>query len=294
MSQDAYFETVPGLEDVDPPLSFKERLNLQHSKNRQDLHFWNNHLLTEKEKSIYCIDHNIPVNLIDHLFDSFTDARIWCLRHNLKHREMTDPWRYWLLGELYLQDRAKRGIHYGQADAYRRMELMKEYNLTRSQMENYRRYAEGIRLFFQEDPAVTQRILSGDIVVSLMNMQRLMALPEPRFREFITEMNIRQGRAESADVMQFLGLPSQKKTEPQPPPNTRTIKDMPEYDPDAEVMTLLLTIPSWTGKIKKAEESDLTKVSDDTAQKLFHELLVHRGEIQSLLRALRKEHDGIE
>ena len=79
------------------------------------------------------------------------------------------------------------------------------------------------------------------------------------------------------------------------PPQQRTIKDMPEYDPDAEVMTLLLTLPSWTDKIRKTREStDLTIISRNAAIHLERELIRHSDETLEMLRLLRKAQHGNE
>lgn len=56
-------------------------------------------------------------------------------------------------------------------------------------------------------------------------------------------------------------------------PPTGTIKDMPVYDPDGEVCSLALTIPSWIGSINRTQSvSDFTKVSESAGAKLIYEL----------------------
>ena len=56
-------------------------------------------------------------------------------------------------------------------------------------------------------------------------------------------------------------------------PPTGTIKDMPAYDPDGEVCSLALTIPSWIGSINRTQSvSDFTKVSESAGAKLIYEL----------------------
>ena len=54
---------------------------------------------------------------------------------------------------------------------------------------------------------------------------------------------------------------------------TGTIKDMPIYDPDGEVCSLALTIPSWIGSIIRTQSvSDFKKVSESAGAKLIYEL----------------------
>ena len=52
-----------------------------------------------------------------------------------------------------------------------------------------------------------------------------------------------------------------------------TIKDMPAFDPDADINVLSLTVPSWTSSIDRVlTKTDLTIVSLDAKHKLLIEL----------------------
>lgn len=56
-------------------------------------------------------------------------------------------------------------------------------------------------------------------------------------------------------------------------PPTGIIKDMPTYDPDGEVYSLALTIPSWIGFINRTQSvSDFTTVNESAEAKLLYEL----------------------
>ena len=47
------------------------------------------------------------------------------------------------------------------------------------------------------------------------------------------------------------------------------IKDMPEYDPDAEILSLALTIPSWVSSINRVLSSaKFSEISDSVRRKL--------------------------
>lgn len=69
-------------------------------------------------------------------------------------------------------------------------------------------------------------------------------------------------------------------TDQRPSPKAETssirsisIKDMPEYDPDAEIASLTLTIPSWISSMNRVRDvSDMSKVSIAAKAKLLNEL----------------------
>ncbi len=50
-----------------------------------------------------------------------------------------------------------------------------------------------------------------------------------------------------------------------------SIKDMPNYDPDAYVMSLAFTIPTWIQSIEKASaNTEIGKISRNAKMKLFY------------------------
>lgn len=51
------------------------------------------------------------------------------------------------------------------------------------------------------------------------------------------------------------------------------IKEIPEYDPDAELSSLTLTIPSWISSIERAKNTaELPNTSDLARRKLSEQL----------------------
>ena len=63
-----------------------------------------------------------------------------------------------------------------------------------------------------------------------------------------------------------------------------SVKDMPEYDPDAEISSLTLTIPSWKSSIERAKNTaDLTIVSPQAKGDLAQALRELRNTIADML-----------
>ena len=67
-------------------------------------------------------------------------------------------------------------------------------------------------------------------------------------------------------------------------PTGPSVKDMPEYDPDAEISSLTLTIPSWKSSIERAKNTaDLTIVSPRAKGDLAQALRELRNTIADML-----------
>lgn len=64
---------------------------------------------------------------------------------------------------------------------------------------------------------------------------------------------------------------------------------MPDYDPDAEVTGLTLTIPSWATSISRTRSNtDLSSISLKARMNLEHALFNLRATIEELLQAIKE------
>jgi len=68
------------------------------------------------------------------------------------------------------------------------------------------------------------------------------------------------------------------------------IKNMPAFDPDAEVSSLTLTIPSWISSITRTRKiADLQSASEPAKEKLRVQLRSLRQATKAMLRALEED-----
>ena len=68
------------------------------------------------------------------------------------------------------------------------------------------------------------------------------------------------------------------------------IRKMPRYDPDAEISSLVLTIPSWISSIERAaERTNFEKVSFQASNKLKEQLSILQSTVVKVRRYLEEE-----
>lgn len=78
-------------------------------------------------------------------------------------------------------------------------------------------------------------------------------------------------------------LPAKRRSPILPKPAV-SVKDMPGYDPDAEIASLTLTIPSWRGSIQRVMDStDFEAISDKAQDDAGRELLALKDTINAIL-----------
>ena len=70
---------------------------------------------------------------------------------------------------------------------------------------------------------------------------------------------------------------------------------MPAFDPDAELSSLTLTIPSWVSSITRAfSASDMTLITPRAAAKLKHQLIDLRNTISTYLETMTEDNKNHE
>lgn len=85
---------------------------------------------------------------------------------------------------------------------------------------------------------------------------------------------------------------SDKRHDPEPATEVPqpSVKDMPAFDPDAEVSSLALTIPSWSSSIKRTHTTaNLSIISPYAKKRLLSALETLEASIDELRCAIKEE-----
>ena len=72
-----------------------------------------------------------------------------------------------------------------------------------------------------------------------------------------------------------------------------SIKNMPTYDPDAEIVSLSLTVPSWTSSILRVRDvTNIAETSPEARCRLREALISLKSITDKMLYVLREDNDG--
>ena len=171
--------------------------------------------------------------------------------------------------------------------AYR---IAAENDISPGTVQKYANYTRALETIGQKVPPLVPKILSGSFKVSHSNVVELSKLPPEEIKKVVRRMERNQkpmtqynrSRQEIQSAMQQSGA-----AENTPIPS---VKDMPVFDPDAEITGLTLTIPSWTSSIERTKtKSDLSIVSNNARTKLTSALQDLQAKIQEMLVAIEVE-----
>jgi len=268
---------------------------------------WSGRLLVDYDR--YAIFHrlHIPFQIINNSARNSEEVIEWICRNQLRRTDLTDTMRRYLIGRQFLVLKLLGAHHAASAPlpvGKRRMspigmsryesvpirireQLGKLYRIRQETVERYATYAKAIDTVRPAAPELTEGLLSGRL---WLTVDRILELPS-KTREELQGLSTALQNGE--DLTGGAGKPdcqvAARRQESSIFPDV-SIKNMPRYDPDAEVASLTLTVPTWVSSIRRVNNSaDFAAVSSDAKSAARKELLLLKKEVESVLHHIKKE-----
>ena len=302
----------PELKKLVPPLSAQERelmiASLCDSEQPPEIRVWFNTILVDYECYEYCITLNIPFNIAPVNLQCFEEAIIWVCKNQINREDISEPMKKYLIGKrcltestlgaheaVRLKQRKVKNIKdtmrvskYEASISEIRKQLGAEYYMSMSTIRKYEQYSLMIDKIAFMYPKFISDHLAGKLKLSLQYLEQLALLPDDQFKRCVKSLV--EGKPEPIALMP-LRSPVPAQNTPAPAVET-TIKDMPVYDPDAEISSLTLTVPSWISSIKRViNMADLKAATLDAMNKLRAALLDLKLVSDDMLYLMRREND---
>ena len=303
-----------GFKQLISPLSVEELRQLEENiirdGCREPLCVWNKSILDGHNRYEICTRLQIPF-MIQYIFNrSREEAIAWICANQLGRRNITGETRKYLIGKRYEMEKilgAHNVVGTNQNtkkearskmlteppfndSAYRTRErLGEEYRISDGTVYKYGLYAQALDSLSKIVPEFVPKILSGKLKVSHENIIELSRLSLQDIRR-LCQMIMSGEAIELIGHLRNVRPKRQNSATRQPlPVPAGSVKDMPTYDPDAEISSLALTIPSWVNSIDRTRScANFIDVTGDARCKLESELLRLQETIDSILAAMKE------
>lgn len=156
-------------------------------------------------------------------------------------------------------------------------------NIAPVSVRKHARYARALETIRKDDPELVAQLLSGKRTLSIQKVVEMAEIVAGEKKALTQRLRkISEFQIDPHNRHQF---PAQDAGRPNP-----SIKDMPAYDPDAELTGLTLTVPSWMGSIQRVRsKADLRKASDEAKVALIAALSQLQEQIQDMLCAIKED-----
>ena len=271
---------------------------------------WNGFIVDGHNRYEICTKHNVEFNVVEMDFDSDEDVIAWICANQLGRRNISDETRKFLIGMQYESEKIinqrKNPIgnnQYSDEDDLVRGDLVEEpYSLRsghrtahRIGEENhvsagtvlkYAQYTRALETIGAKEPELVPKILSGRYKISHKNVVKMSELPAEELKTVNRHLNrSRNPYFQYNQSRSVLGSNPSFEAQPQP-----KIKEMPEFDPDAEVTELTLTVPTWCSSIKRTQNNaNLSIISKKAREKLTSVLLTLKESVTEMLSLIMED-----
>jgi hypothetical protein len=277
---------------------------------------WHGHIVDGIKRYKICSKYSIHFAIKHSSFHSRAEAVSFICKEELQRKDLINEMNKYLIGRMYqaeLDVRARAYTHRGYRNnessrpyipgkIYRKQEIAQEIadtlHISRGTVLKYEIFTKCIDSIRDKEPSLANKILTGKVRISHENMIELERLPTKELKalnENLSESNI--------DHITYSNIRHELlwKTLPQvPAPPTRQqedpnlpIRQMPAYDPDSDLATLIYTVPTWVSSIKRAHNNtDFTKATKKAKEKVMAELTILHDTILEIEQSLKEDNSN--
>ena len=304
----------PEFKQLIPPLLQTERTQLEENilrdGCREPIALWGNIIIDGHNRYEICRKHNIPFNTVQVSIHNREEAIAWICANQLGKRNISDESRRYLIGTRYAMEKIL-GAHnsagtnqysktevrakllpepqYDRTASRTRERLGKEYHISHATVLKYENYSEALDYLSGIVPDLITKVLSGQVKISQENILELAKMPPLEIRRLSAQISKRnEPFVGYSDARRVIPGKPEAPAKPIYTPNV-SIKNMPEYDPDAEVSSLTLTIPSWVSSIIRTRSTaNLNEITPEAKTKLEKGLIGLRETVDEMLDVIKE------
>lgn len=303
----------PDFRNLIRPLNKHEYIQLE--KNiaadgcRDPIVTWNGIIIDGHNRYEICNRLDIPYEVKEMEFECREAVTAWICANQLGRRNISLETRKFLIGMQYESEkvvatkRNAKGINQHTPEEERsaskgEVEVSNNHKTARrigdenhvsyTTVQKYAIYTRALEEIGKKEPALVPKILSGQYKISHRYLIELSQLPAEDVKKFNRRIErdptpyIQYKRTRSE-------IQSERETDVSKPP-APSVKDMPKYDPDAEISSLALTIPSWKSSIERTKaNANLSAISPQARDKVVSALTELRMTIAEMLVTIEEE-----
>lgn len=285
-----------------PPMQRKEyvqlEINILSDGCRDPIVVWNQTIVDGHNRYQICQRHKIPFTIINMEFDSREEAKAWICSNQLGRRNITVEYRKYLIGMQYDLERCvqknkegrnqysppRLGIdnngkieHVHKNDHVSARTIGEQHHISSGTVQKYARFSRAINKINESAPEVGSKVLDGTYKISHESVVQMAKMEPEQLSEFSSNLAEAKHPVILYNPMYHEVIAKETRKGNDTICKNPTVKDMPEYDPDAEVAGLTLTVPSWIKVIEHTKDNtrihDISENAKAKVKSALHDLV---------------------
>ena len=290
--------------------------NIQSDGCRDPIVTWKGYIIDGHNRYEICRKNRLPFKTHEMYFETREEVIAWICANQLGRRNISEETRRYLIGVQYEsekivnQRRNAAGINQHSLP----LELLKEEDeaeyrralaaqtsaghstasriaadnhVSHGTIQKYGAYSRALNTIKEKCPELFPKLLSGRYKISHQNLVDLSKLSPAEIRKVVRKFDSNASFTPYKSTRTELQKATAKKNLPPPAAPTPSVKDAPKYDPDAEVTSLTLTIPTWISSMNRVENvTNFSSITDGARQKTVEALKDLYGKALELLAVM--------
>ena len=260
---------------------------------------WNGIVINGIEAYELFRKHSIPFRIKRLHFSSKEDVISWICTDQLQREDLTNTNKKYLIGKKYNAEKilisrqlsSTNKSHISGASIAAK-KVSEECNVAMATVHKYSAYSHALDIIDEKVPDLVKRVRSGQLWISQANIielsglskEQLLSLNNYLLAEKIEHLSYHDMKREL--LWNNYAKPMLEKKSSVSIPS---IRNLPQFDPDAEIASLTLTIPSWNSSIERVLKVSDFKIASDTAKnKLKYQLMCLISTTNTILKKLEE------
>lgn len=297
MNSKPFIETLitdPEFESLLVPLTNTEFTQLEENIRKngclEPLTTWKGIIIDGHNRYKICHKNHIPFKSLPTAFTSRNEVIVWICANQLSRRNISEEMKKYLIGKKY-ETKKIISISSHNETAH---EIGTEYNISYNTVYKYGVYAKALDSLQAKCPELTKRILSGKIKMSHNKLIALSNLSGAELDNRINRLSKEpDGQISYSDIRREQHWKSVQNMSKQPAITRQSdipIKQLPKYDPDAEISSLTLTVPAWISSMKRAMNLiNFDATTHPAKEKLLFQLEKLQNTIEQIVQLVKED-----
>ena len=268
---------------------------------KQPFLYWRDCLLMDFTAYELCKKHHISCTFKRKNYPNIEVAISEVCKRHLKVSVCDEYMRKYLIGCRFHAEKtlAKNQPHFSDAQytyddsaMKTRERLAKEFKLSQHTIYKYGTQAETLNAISEQAPSLFFRLLTEEIKVSIDTLQAILKMSSlPRKKALESLLN---GKGTSAEKRKnIVSRPNIGNTGDRIIGTQTSIKETPKYDPNAELKSLIYTVPTWNGSLTRVRNvANMIEADLSTKQQLRKELITTISIISEFLFEMEESNNG--
>ncbi len=264
---------------------------------KQKVYVWGNTLMISAVLYQRLLEEGADIEIECLEFADKVEAMCFVCMQQLERKDLNEAYRKYLIGVIYAAEYLRASGENPQSVYRSAVKLAVPLNISAGTVLKYYAYSKAIKTIYEVEPKLADCLLNETVRISHENTLELARIPPENLKHLLAEIESGKLKRITYADMRYesrynppKGIKPSKVERSEETDEKLAIRQIPVFDPDAQVSSLALTVPSWASSIRRVTDAtDFSKISNAARNRLMRNLSDLRACIDTITQAIEEE-----